>query len=351
MRPHLILGLLAIVFAILAVPAGGSKPVPTTPALLVAHVDLPPSVVGELPSWPAPDPFDGALLDDLETGPLDLPFDATQADQPLSAPQEPVADPVPVEWKLVGPPSRMAADAIANAKALLGVPYLWGGNSTAGMDCSAYVSRAWGVPRQTTDTLYLVAYPIGKEDLLPGDAMNLTKSQDPRGYGHVRMFAAWANADHSRVWVYEETPRVSIYHVIAYDSRYTPMRRVNIVEDGSPAPLVLEPVATPYAGSAPRTQPSTTRTPGTPSVPFPQDVTPTSRTVPTRPASTPTPIPRPSPTVVPTIPAPTRSAPVATATPTAPRATPTPTTTILRPTATPPILRPTATPTPWRRSR
>ena len=44
-------------------------------------------------------------------------------------------------------------DAIANAKALLGVPYLWGGNSTVGMDCSAYVSRAWGVPRQTTDTL------------------------------------------------------------------------------------------------------------------------------------------------------------------------------------------------------
>src|SRR3989304_2128464 len=106
------------------------------------------------------------------------------------------------------------------------------------MDCSAYVSRAWGISRQTTDTLHFFATPIAKEDLLPGDAMNLTRAKDPRGYGHVRLFAAWANADHSRIWVYEETPRQSIYHVISYDPRYTPMRRANLQVDGVTAPPV-----------------------------------------------------------------------------------------------------------------
>lgn len=217
MRTHLILGLLFVTIAVLAVPTGPMERVTATRPLSVAHVDVSTvaTPVADVPDWPAPDPFEGSAVVADEMGPQEVLVDAAAADQAPGVPQDPVAEPVPVEWRQVGPPSITSGDVIANAGSLLGVPYLWGGNTTAGMDCSAYVSRAWGVPRQTTDTLYLVAYPIAKEELLPGDVMNLTKSQDPRGYGHVRMFAAWANADHSRVWVYEETPRQSIYHVIA----------------------------------------------------------------------------------------------------------------------------------------
>jgi hypothetical protein len=322
--------------------------VTATQPLRVAHVDVSTVPVAAIPTadvsnWPAPDPFEGSSFVADEMGPQDVLLDAAAADAaPVGT--DPVAEPVPVEWRQVGPPSITAGDVIANARSLLGVPYLWGGNTTAGMDCSAYVSRAWGVPRQTTDTLYLVAYPIAKEELLPGDVMNLTKSQDPRGYGHVRMFAAWANTDHSRVWVYEETPRQSIYHVIAYDSHYTPMRRENIVFDGQAAPLVPEPVSTPSAGTGSRPQPSATRTPTVTSSRVPGNVTPTTRATPSR---TVTPTPTLGATLTPSA---TRT-PLATRTPvpSAPTATPRSAPT-LTPTATPKAYRPSPTPTPWKQA-
>ncbi len=126
-----------------------------------------------------------------------------------------------------GPPPMTAEDIVTAAEGLLGVPYVWGGTSDRGLDCSAFVSRVWGVGRRTTETLPGVAFRIDKEELLPGDILNLTIGQDPRGYGHVRMFAGWANAEHTRMWDYEETPPRSIHRVIAYDNRYTPLRRVN----------------------------------------------------------------------------------------------------------------------------
>jgi hypothetical protein len=127
-----------------------------------------------------------------------------------------------------GWPARvMAADLVDRAESLMHVPYVWGGDSPSGLDCSAFVSRVWGVGRHTTETLGQVAFKIDKDELLPGDILNLTVGHDPDGYGHVRLFAGWANAQHSRMWVYEETPPRSLHHVIAYDSRYTPMRRIN----------------------------------------------------------------------------------------------------------------------------
>ncbi|HEX6512838.1 MAG TPA: hypothetical protein VF157_11095 [Chloroflexota bacterium] len=89
------------------------------------------------------------------------------------------------------------------------------------------MSRVWGVGRRTTESLPGIAFRIDKEELLPGDALNLTIEQDPQGYGHVRLFAGWANSQHTRMWVYEETPPRVVHHVIAYDSRYAPIRRIN----------------------------------------------------------------------------------------------------------------------------
>ncbi|HEU0166374.1 MAG TPA: NlpC/P60 family protein, partial [Chloroflexota bacterium] len=126
-----------------------------------------------------------------------------------------------------GPAPINAQQIVSNAEALMGVPYVWGGNTTGGLDCSAFVSRVWGVGRRTTDTLPGVAFKISKDELLPGDILDLTIAADPEHYGHVRLFAGWANSDHSRMWVYEETPPRSVHHMIAYDARYQPLRRVN----------------------------------------------------------------------------------------------------------------------------
>jgi cell wall-associated NlpC family hydrolase len=115
---------------------------------------------------------------------------------------------------------------LSQANRLLGVPYVWGGDQSSGMDCSAWVSRVWGVPRQSTDTLQNVADPISKDALKAGDALNLPTWEDPSGHGHVRLFDRWADASKTRMWVYEETadPGRSVHHVIAWDGRYQPMR-------------------------------------------------------------------------------------------------------------------------------
>jgi hypothetical protein len=120
-------------------------------------------------------------------------------------------------------------EILARAQSLMDVPYVWGGTSSSGLDCSAFVSQVWGVSRHTTDTLNQVATPISKDDLQPGDALNLTTSADSRGTGHVRLFDKWADAAHTKMWVYEETPPKSVHHVINWDPKYTPMRRLNVV--------------------------------------------------------------------------------------------------------------------------
>ena len=130
-------------------------------------------------------------------------------------------------------PTPERAELLHRAKGLLGIPYVWGGDTPRGLDCSAFVSRIWGVSRQTTDTLAKVADPISKDDLQPGDVMNLPTWKDPAGYGHVRMFDQWADAKHSKMWVYEETEDGighSVHRMIDYDSRYQPMRLKELAE-------------------------------------------------------------------------------------------------------------------------
>ena len=149
---------------------------------------------------------------------------------PLEPPadfEEPIADVAAVttvrpDWPL--PPAR--ARILARAEALLGVPYVWGGDLTSGMDCSAYLSRAWGLSRQTTDTLSSFSDPIRKEQLAAGDALNLPTWKDPSRHGHVRIFDRWADDAKTRMWVYEETAEtgMAVHRTIEWDSKYQPLR-------------------------------------------------------------------------------------------------------------------------------
>jgi hypothetical protein len=129
-----------------------------------------------------------------------------------------------------GPTAISRSEILANADQLMGVPYVWGGTSASGLDCSAFISKVWGVGRQTTDTLSSVAQPVSKDELQAGDALNLTTGRDSSGAGHVRLFDRWANPEKTRMWVYEETPPKSLHHVINWDPSYTPMRRSNTVD-------------------------------------------------------------------------------------------------------------------------
>jgi cell wall-associated NlpC family hydrolase len=178
------------------------------------------------------------------------------------APVPPPPPPAPAPEPVVAPvdPSAGARAAILErAAGMLGSPYVWGGNSVArGMDCSAYVSAAWGVVRYSTDSIWNVAVAIRKDQLLPGDAMDLETWRDPARKGHIRLFEAWANVEHTLVWVYEETPPRAIHRVIAYDARYQPIRLAWLSGDGT-APLRPAPAAMPAPRLAP--QPASTRRP------------------------------------------------------------------------------------------
>jgi len=129
-----------------------------------------------------------------------------------------------------GPVPMKRSDILKNAESLMGIPYVWGGTVNAGLDCSAFVSKVWGVSRHTTDNLASVSHAVSKDDLQAGDALNLTTANDPEGSGHVRLFDRWADAAHTRMYVYEETPPKSIHHVINWDPKYQPMRRTNVID-------------------------------------------------------------------------------------------------------------------------
>jgi cell wall-associated NlpC family hydrolase len=172
-----------------------------------------------------------------------------EAVAPTPAPT-PTAVPA-VAPEIVDPSLAIRGQIISRAAALLNIPYVWGGNSTRnGMDCSAWLSRVWGVDRFSTDSIWQVSFPISKSQLLPGDAVNLTTGRDPRRLGHIRLFEGWANAAHTVMWVYEETPPRSVHRVV-YDDRYQPIRLSGL--SGAGVALIVPGTPTQERTAAPRT--------------------------------------------------------------------------------------------------
>ena len=236
--------------------------------------------------------------------------DAKAANAPKVLPPAPPAPPVVVE---TAPDATLLvrAEILRRAATLIGLRYVWGGNSTVnGMDCSAYVSWVWGTARYTTDSIWNVSFPIAKSDLRAGDAVNLTIGRDPARKGHIRLFEAWANAERTAMWVYEETPPRVVHRVVAYDDRYQPIRLAGLSGAGEARVIPGTPQPSARATPAPTRRPSPTPTRTRSATPRPSgSVTPrpsttgaalpTGATVPT-PTPTPgsTPFPPPSPTPI-----------------------------------------------------
>jgi len=89
-------------------------------------------------------------------------------------------------------PRGSEADLVSTARRFLGVPYLWGGMTAQGLDCSGLVSLVYRVNgievRRDADLQFADARltPVGKEDLRPGDLVFFGKKKDE--ITHVGMF-------------------------------------------------------------------------------------------------------------------------------------------------------------------
>lgn len=93
------------------------------------------------------------------------------------------------------PPVKATLDRkriITDAITYLGVPYLWGGRSKKGVDCSGLVNllyRAQGIliPRDAQDQC-LKSARIEHKDLLPGDLVFFTPQSKPERVTHVALY-------------------------------------------------------------------------------------------------------------------------------------------------------------------
>lgn len=87
-------------------------------------------------------------------------------------------------------------EVVAIAKQYLGVPYVWGGTSPSGFDCSGLVQYSYAklgvaLPRTSREQFHAGAYiPPNRLDLLlPGDLVFFGVNADPDQIHHVGIFA------------------------------------------------------------------------------------------------------------------------------------------------------------------
>lgn len=92
-------------------------------------------------------------------------------------------------------PPTLAERAVNLARAQLGVPYVWGGASPAGFDCSGLVSWVYGrlgitLPHNAA-ALYGVGRPVPVSAMHPGDLVFFS------GLGHVGLYVGHGRMIHA----------------------------------------------------------------------------------------------------------------------------------------------------------
>ena len=119
----------------------------------------------------------------------------------------------------------VARRIISTAMEYMGVPYVFGGTSPYGFDCSGYVQYVFAhsgisLPR-TADVQYEVGTPVSTTDLVPGDLVFFTTYT--YGASHVGIYVGEGNFIHASS---SQGVTISSLSHAYYSSRYIGARRI-----------------------------------------------------------------------------------------------------------------------------
>lgn len=119
----------------------------------------------------------------------------------------------------------LASQIIATAKKYIGVPYLWGGTTPNGFDCSGYVQYVFNIhgiklPR-TSSQQYAAGYAVSKSNLQPGDLVFFNTSGS--GVSHLGIYLGNGQFIHAST---SKGVIIADMSISYWSSRYIGARRV-----------------------------------------------------------------------------------------------------------------------------
>ncbi|MFL0250527.1 C40 family peptidase [Clostridium neuense] len=97
-----------------------------------------------------------------------------------------------VTLNVIDPNNHKGQDVVNYAKKFLGVPYVWGGTSSNGFDCSGFVQYVYAhfnvsLPRTSEEQVNL-GTPVSKSDLEPGDLVFFNNTYNGVNPTHVGIY-------------------------------------------------------------------------------------------------------------------------------------------------------------------